>query len=391
MKIDDRIKAMHGELTGWRRDLHAHPELGFEEHRTSDFVARKLEEFGLEVHRGIAKTGVVGVLRAGHGGNQAIGLRADMDALPILEANDIPYKSTAPGKMHACGHDGHTTMLLGAARYLAETKRFDGTAYFIFQPAEETAGGGRVMVEEGLMDGFPMSAVYGMHNWPGLPVGTVGAMIGPVMASTDTFEINVTGLGTHAAMPHLGRDPIVAGANLVSTLQTIASRTIAPTDAVVVSVTQFHAGDAWNVIPETVNIRGTVRTLDRTVQKGMEPALRRICEGLAHAHGIAMDLKYTYGYPVTVNTAAETELAREVAGRVVGQDQVRADLAPSMGAEDFAFMLEHRPGCYVWVGNGPTDGGRILHNPHYDFNDDILPIGVAYWGELVEHALPTRG
>jgi amidohydrolase len=391
MKIDERITAMHGDLTGWRRDLHAHPELGFEEHRTSDFVARKLEEFGLEVHRGIAKTGVVGVLRAGHGGNQAIGLRADMDALPIQEANDIPYKSTAPGKMHACGHDGHTTMLLGAARYLAETKRFDGTAYFIFQPAEETAGGGRVMVEEGLLDRFPMSAVYGMHNWPGLAVGSIGAVIGPVMASMDTFEIAVTGLGSHAAMPHLGRDPIVAGANLVSTLQTIASRSIAPTDAVVVSVTQFHAGDAWNVIPETVNIRGTVRTLDRNVQKGMEPALRRICEGLAHAHGIAMDLTYTYGYPVTVNTAAETEFAREVAGQVVGADNVRPALAPSMGAEDFAFMLEKRPGCYVWVGNGPTDGGRQLHNPRYDFNDDILPIGVAYWGELVERALPARG
>jgi hippurate hydrolase len=215
-------------------------------------------------------------------------------------------------------------------------------------------------------------------------------MIGPVMASMDTFEIDVTGLGTHAAMPHLGRDPIVAGANLVSTLQTIASRSIAPTDALVVSVTQFHAGDAWNVIPETVNIRGTVRTLDRQVQEGVEPALRRICEGLSHAYGIAMDLKYTYGYPVTVNTATETEFAREVGSQVVGADNVRTDLAPSMGAEDFAFMLEHRPGCYVWLGNGPTDGGRILHNPHYDFNDDILPIGVAYWGELVERALPPR-
>jgi hippurate hydrolase len=230
-----------------------------------------------------------------------------------------------------------------------------------------------------------------MHNWPGLAVGSIGAVIGPVMASMDTFEIAVTGLGSHAAMPHLGRDPIVAGANLVSTLQTIASRSIAPTDAVVVSVTQFHAGDAWNVIPETVNIRGTVRTLDRDVQKGMEPALRRICEGLAHAHGITMELTYTYGYPVTVNTAAETEFAREVAGQVVGADSVRPALAPSMGAEDFSFMLEKRPGCYVWVGNGPTDGGRQLHNPRYDFNDDILPIGVAYWGELVERALPARG
>ena len=388
MKIDDRINAMHSELTGWRRDLHAHPELGFEEHRTSDFVARKLEEFGLEVHRGIANREWSACCAPGIG-NQAIGLRADMDALPIHEANDIPYKSTAPGRCMPAGMTATPPCCWG--RRGTFPKPSDSTEPRISsssRPRKPLAAA--VMVEEGLMDRFPMSAVYGMHNWPGLPVGTIGAMIGPVMASMDIFEIEVTGLGTHAAMPHLGRDSIVAGANLVSTLQTIASQSIAPTDAVVVSVTQFHAGEAWNVIPETVNIRGTVRTLDRQVQEGVEPALRRICEGLAHAHGIAMDLKYTYGYPVTVNTAAETEFAREVGSRGGRDDNVRTGLAPSMGAEDFAFMLEKRPGCYVWLGNGPTNGGQILHNPHYDFNDDILPIGVAYWGELVERALPPR-
>lgn len=389
MITDDRIRAMHAEMTEWRRDLHAHPELGFEEHRTSDFVARKLEEFGLEVHRGLAGTGVVGVLQAGRGGNQAIGLRADMDALPIEEANQVAYRSTVPGKMHACGHDGHTTMLLGAAKYLAETRNFSGTAYFIFQPAEETKGGGREMVRDGLFERFPMSAVYGMHNWPGVPVGTVAVHDGPVMASMDTFEIQARGLGSHAAMPHMGRDPIVAAANLVSTIQTVASRLVPATDAVVVSITQFHAGDAWNVIPETALIRGTVRTLNAAIRDQVEPALRRMCEGLATAYGLAMDFSYHPGYPVTVNTAEETAFAREVAATVVGRENVRGDLAPSMGAEDFAFMLQERPGCYIWLGNGPADGGRVLHSPNYDFNDEILPIGVAYWAALVERALPA--
>lgn len=387
MRIDDGIKALHQELTDWRRDLHAHPELGFEEHRTSAFVADKLAAFGLEVHRGLAGTGVVGVLRAGRGGNQAVGLRADMDALPILEANDLPYKSTAPGKMHACGHDGHTTMLLGAACHLARTRSFDGTVYFIFQPAEETQGGGRAMVEAGLFDRFPMNAVYGLHNWPGLPVGQISARTGPVMASMDTFEIEVAGSGTHAAMPHLGCDPIVATSAVVTALQTIPSRSVAPTDAAVVSVTQFHAGDAYNIIPESVTIRGTTRALRQAVQEMLEPTIRRIVEGICAAHGARVErFRYTQGYPVTVNTAAETDFAAEVAAGVVGDEGVRRDLDPSMGAEDFAFMLKERPGCYVWLGNGPS---RALHNPRYDFNDAILPIGVAYWTALVERALPA--
>jgi amidohydrolase len=390
MPVRDRIRDMQAEIAAWRRDLHAHPELAFEEHRTSGFVADKLAEFGLEVHRGIGRTGVVGVLRAGRGGNQAIGLRADMDALPIQEANEFTHRSTIPGKMHACGHDGHTAMLLGAARYLAETRNFDGTVYFIFQPAEENEGGGREMVRDGLFERFPMSAVYGMHNWPGMPVGQIGAMPGAVMASMDNFEVTVRGLGTHAAMPHLGRDPVVAAASLVGTLQTVASRTIAPTDAVVVSVTQFHAGDTWNVIPQEVVLRGTVRTLNPQVQERMEPALKRICEGVALAGGVEMTLAYHYGYPVTVNSEAETRFSRMVAGAVVGPENVRTDLSPSMGGEDFAFMLKERPGCYVWVGNGPAEGGCMLHNPRYDFNDDAIPVGVSYWAELVEQALPAR-
>jgi amidohydrolase len=390
MRVRDSIRDMHAELTAWRRDIHAHPELAFEEHRTSDFVASKLEEFGLEVHRGLGRTGVVGVLKAGRGGNQAIGLRADMDALPIHEANEFAHRSTTPGKMHACGHDGHTTMLLGAARHLAETRNFDGTAYFIFQPAEENEGGGREMVKDGLFERFPMSAVYGMHNWPGMDVGVVAAKAGAVMASMDNFEVVVRGQGTHAAMPHLGKDPIVAAASLVTALQTVPSRIISPTDAVVVSVTQFHAGDTWNVIPTEVVLRGTVRTLDPKVQDRLEPAMRRICEGVALTHGMEVDFTFHVGYPVTVNSEAETQFSREVAASIVGADNVKADLPPSMGGEDFAFMLRERPGCYVWVGNGSTAGGCLLHNPRYDFNDEVLPLGVQYWAELVERALPAR-
>jgi amidohydrolase len=390
MRVRDSIRDMHAELTAWRRDIHAHPELAFEEHRTSDLVASKLEAFGLEVHRGLGRTGVVGVLKAGRGGNQAIGLRADMDALPIDEANEFAHRSTVPGKMHACGHDGHTTMLLGAARHLAQTRNFDGTVYFIFQPAEENEGGGREMVKDGLFEQFPMSAVYGMHNWPGMDVGVISAKAGAVMASMDNFEVVVRGQGTHAAMPHLGKDPVVAAASLVMALQTVPSRIVSPTDAVVVSVTQFHAGSTWNVIPTEVVMRGTVRTLDPKVQERLEPAMRRICEGVALTHGMEVELTYHYGYPVTVNSEAETRFAREVAASVVGAENVKADLPPSMGGEDFAFMLRERPGCYVWVGNGSAAGGCLLHNPRYDFNDEVLPLGVQYWAELVERALPAR-
>jgi len=391
MTVIDRIAALHEDMTAWRRHLHAHPETAFEETATADFVAGKLESFGIEVDRGLAKTGVVGTLRGDGGGNRAIGLRADMDALHIHEKNAFEHRSRNDGKMHACGHDGHMAMLLGAARYLAETKGFDGTVHFIFQPAEEGEGGGRAMVEEGLFERFPVEAVYGMHNWPGRPVGTVAVRPGPMMAAFDVFEITVHGVGSHGAMPHLGVDPIVIAAEIVGALQTIASRTVDPMDAAVVSVTQIHAGDAWAVIPDEVVMRGTTRAFEPEVRAALEPAIRRIAEGVAAAHGASAQVHYERRYPPTVNSEEESAFAAEVAADVVGEDNVERDPTPSMGAEDFAFMLEARPGAYVWVGNGPTEGGCLLHNAAYDFNDDVLPIGASYWARLVERALPRAG
>jgi len=386
MPIINRIAGYHEELTEWRRHLHAHPETAFEEVATAAFVAEKLESFGIEVHRGLAKTGVVGTLRAGKG-KRAIGLRADMDALDVHEKNHFDHASTHQGKMHACGHDGHTTMLLGAAKYLAETKKFDGTIHFIFQPAEENEGGGRVMVEEGLFDKFPVDAVYGMHNWPGVPVGKMAVKPGPMMAAYDIFEIAVLGKGAHAAMPHLGIDPVVVAAEIVTALQTIASRSTDPLDAVVVTVTQMHGGDTWNVIPDRVVLRGTARCFRPEVQETIEPAIRRIATGVCHAHDATMEMRYERRYPPTINSVQETELAAEIAAKVVGEANVIHDPTPSMGSEDFAFMLQAKPGSYVWIGNGSTEGGCLLHNPHYDFNDDVLPIGASYWATLAETAL----
>jgi hippurate hydrolase len=382
MPVYNRIAEFHDDMIAWRRDIHAHPETAFEEHRTSTLVAERLTSFGIEVHRGLAGTGVVGVLRNGPG--PSIGLRADMDALHIHEANHFDHASTNAGRMHACGHDGHTAMLLGAARYLAETKRFRGTVHFIFQPAEENEAGGRRMVEEGLFKQFPVDAVYGMHNWPGLAAGRFAVKAGPVMAASDHFEIIVTGLGAHAAMPHRGIDPVVTAAQMVIALQTISSRTVDPLDGVVVSVTQFHGGDTWNVIPETVMLRGTVRTFRGEVQDKAEATLRRIAEGVAAAFGARIELSYHRLYPATANTAIEAEIARCAAQAVVGEREVDLEMAPSMGAEDFSFMLKERPGCYIWLGNGPGEGGCMLHNPRYDFNDAILPVGASYWVKLVE-------
>ena len=390
MAIINRIAALHDDMIAWRRDIHAHPETAFEEHRTAEVVAGKLAEFGLEVHRGLAGTGVVGTLSAGSG-RRAIGLRADMDALDILEANDVAHRSRHDGKMHACGHDGHTTMLLGAARYLAENPNFDGTVHFIFQPAEENEGGGRVMVEEGLFDKFPVEAVYGMHNWPGIPVGQFGVTAGPLMAAFDVFELTISGRGSHAAMPHQGIDPVTVAAHVITALQTITSRNTNPVDAAVVSITQIHAGDTWNVIPNAVMLRGTCRAFTDAVQDGLEPAIRRIADGVCAAFGATMALSYERRYPATVNTAAEAEVAASAAAAVAGVAQVDRQPTPSMGSEDFAFMLQARPGCYVWIGNGPGEGGCMLHNPHYDFNDDVLPIGASYWARLVETALPKAG
>jgi hippurate hydrolase len=345
-----------------------------------------LTAFGLEVHRGLAKTGVVGSLRAGSG-KRAIGLRADLDALHIREQNTFAYRSNYDGKMHACGHDGHTTMLLGAAKYLAATRNFDGTIHFIFQPAEENEGGGRAMVEEGLFEKFPCEAVYGMHNWPGMPVGQFGAMPGPVMASFDIFEIGITGRGAHGAMPHTGIDPVVAGAALVQALQTIPSRNVNPVDAAVVSVTQFHAGDTWNVIPAEATLRGTTRAFRPEVQEAIEAGIRRIVAGIDAAYGTSSTVRYERRYPPTINSERETVIAGEAIAKVVGAANLLTDLQPTMGAEDFAFMLQAKPGCYVWIGNGPGEGGCILHNPRYDFNDEILPIGASYWATLAEHVL----
>ena len=387
MPINNRIAEFTPEMTEWRRHIHQHPETAFEEHKTSDYVALRLHEFGIDVHRGLAGTGVVGTLKGDRGDGPAIGLRADMDALDIEEANDVDYKSQNPGKMHACGHDGHSTMLLGAAKYLAETKNFAGTVHFIFQPAEENEGGGRVMIEDGLFEKFPVESVYGMHNMPGIPVGEFAIRPGPIMASFDIFEITLKGIGTHAALPNLGRDTIVAGSHLISALQTIASRTVSPFDAAVVSVTQMHSGDTWNVIPEEAVIRGTTRAFKEEVQDHMEAEIRRIANGVAKTFDVKADVHYERRYPPTINDAAETDVTAAVARKIAGDERVFLDKDPMMGAEDFAFMLNEKPGAYMWIGNGPREGGCMLHNPNYDFNDEVLPLGASYWAELVETRL----
>ncbi len=380
------------ELTKIRRDIHAHPELAFQEKRTADIVARELAAYGLEVHRGLAQTGVVGVLRKGSS-QRAIGLRADMDALPLEEKSQLAHRSTHRGRMHACGHDGHTALLLGAARYLAENQQqidFDGTVYFIFQPAEEAEGGAEIMIEDGLFRQFPMDAVYGLHNWPGIPAGEMAIMPGPVMAGTCAFEIKVRGHGCHAAMPNQGVDTLVVASQLVLALQSVVSRNLHPCESAVVSVTQIHGGEAFNIIPDDAVLRGTIRTFKPEVQTLVEQTIERLCSGIANAFGARIDAHFDLRYPPTVNSATETALCRRTAEALLGEDKVRKDELPSMGAEDFAFMLREKPGCYVWLGNGPGTDGCSLHNPHYDFNDDVLIYGISYWVRLVESALaPT--
>ena len=386
MPILSRLAELHAEMTGWRHEIHAHPEMAFEERRTSDFIAAKLTDFGIPIDRGLAGTGVVGSLRCGSS-ERAIALRADMDALPIREKTGCRHASTHEGVMHACGHDGHTTMLLGAARYLAETRNFDGTVHFIFQPGEENECGGQVMVEAGVFTRFPVEAVYGMHNWPGVPVGSFAVRSGPIMAADDKFEITLTSRGAHAAMPHLGDDPIVAAGSLIGALQTIASRVIDPQEEVVVSVTQLHGGNTWNVIPEEVVLRGTCRYFKPELRQVLEAALRRISEGVAATHGVNVAFAYRKPIPPAVNAEEPTETAARAAAIVAGKANVYRDLPPSMGCEDFAFMLAARPGCYIWIGNGSTEDGRSLHSARYDFNDEILPLGASYWCTLVENNL----
>ena len=392
MTVPSRLQELHPELTRWRRELHQHPQTAFEETFASEFIAQRLTEMGITPHRGLAKTGVVGTLQGrqpAKGEIQAIGLRADIDALDITEETGLPYASIYPGKMHACGHDGHTTMLLGAARYLSETRDFSGSVHFIFQPAEENEGGGRVMVEEGLFDKFPMDAVFGLHNWPGIPVGEFASFPGPIMAAFDVFQIKVTGRGSHAAKPHESIDPIIVASQIVTALQAIASRQTNPHDQVVVSVTQIHAGDTWNVIPTTAVIRGTARTFRKEVQDATEESMNRIVQGVCSAFGAQGEVRYERRYPATVNSSREADWTTTVLKKTFGAERVAKDALPSMGGEDFSFMLQKKPGSYIWAGNGPTDGDRLLHNPHYDFNDDLLPLGATYWARLVEHLLPV--
>ena len=388
MPIVNRVADLHNDITDWRRDLHAHPELMYDVHRTAASVADKLKSFGCdEVVSGIGRTGVVGVIRGRKGGSgKSIGLRADMDALPIDEATDLPYKSKVPGKMHACGHDGHTAMLLGAARYLAETRNFDGTAVVIFQPAEEGGAGGKAMVDDGMMDRFGINEVYGMHNYPGMPVGAFGIRSGPMMAAADYLVIDIEGVGAHAARPHLGIDTVLVGAQIINNIQSVVSRNVDPLKAAVVSIPMFQAGNADNVIPQTVRLRGTARSLDEDVRVLLEKRLHQVVEGTASAYGAKAKLSYRRNYPVLVNHEQQTDFAAKVAGQIVGGGQVDTSLPPMMGAEDFSFMLNERPGAFIWVGNGDSAG---LHHPAYNFNDEAIPFGTSYWVKLVETALPA--
>ena len=386
MAIDPRIARLHGEMTEWRRDLHAHPELGFEESRTAGIVADKLESFGLEVHRGVGKTGVVGVLRAGSG-KRTLGLRADMDALPIEEANDFAHRSRNAGRMHACGHDGHTTMLLGAAKALAETRSFDGTVNFIFQPAEEGLGGARAMIEDGLFERFPCRALFGMHNRPSLPVGWFAVRAGPMMAAGGFFDITIRGKGAHGARPEVGVDPVIVAAHVATALQTIVSRNVAPVDTAVVSVTKIHGGDAYNVIPQTATLAGTVRAFSRPVMEKIESAFRRIVTGVAEGFGARAEVELEWKFAPTINDPEEAEFAAGVCAGLVGAARVQRDPPLIMASEDFSFMLEQVPGCYLNIGNDGGETSCEVHNPGYDFNDAALPFGAALFARLVESRL----
>ncbi len=397
MKLIDSIVADAAELVALRRDLHAHPELCFEEVRTADIVARELERLGLEVHRGLGKTGVVGVLRQGTS-PRAVALRADMDALPMTEHNRFDHASRHPGKMHACGHDGHTAMLLAAARHLAAHRDFDGTVVFVFQPAEEGGGGAREMIADGLFERFPVQAIFGMHNWPGLPAGTLAVCAGPCMASSNEFRITLTGKGAHAALPHLGIDPMPAACQMVQAFQTILTRNVKPLDTAVLSVTMIQAGEATNVIPDHCVIQGTVRTFTVEVLDLIERRMREIAQHTGAAFGVSTEVDFHRNYPPTVNHAAEAAFVRETMQSIVGDDAART-FEPTMGAEDFSFFLQEKPGAYFFIGNGdgghrhaysPIDHGLgpcTLHNPHYDFNDEVLPLGATLWVRLAQRWL----
>jgi hippurate hydrolase len=386
MKIIPLIQDGHGQMQAWRRDIHAHPELGFEETRTAALVAEQLAAFGIEVHRGVGRTGVVGVLRNGSSG-RSVGLRADMDALPVEEANHFEHRSRHAGRMHACGHDGHTAMLLGAARYLAATRRFDGTVNFIFQPAEEGLGGARAMLEDGLFERFPCDSLFGMHNRPKLAVGRFSVHRGPMMAGGAFFDIDITGVGAHGARPESSVDPLMVGVQIASTLQTIVSRNIRPVDTAVLSVTQFHAGDAYNVIPQTSRLSGTVRAFSHETMRLIEANMRRVARGVAESMGASASVDFRVNFAPLINDLEQADFAIAVCRDLVGAAQVVTDAPLIMASEDFSYMLEKVPGCFINIGNGDVEGSCEVHNPGYDFNDAALPLGASFFATVVERKL----
>lgn len=397
MKLIDPIIEFHQEIQAIRRDIHAHPELCFEEFRTAELVAKKLEAWGIPMIRGLAGTGVVGIIKRGTS-SRALGLRADMDALPMQEINQFAHTSQHAGKMHACGHDGHTAMLLGAAHYLSQVNDFDGTVYLIFQPAEEGGGGARRMIEEGLFQQCPMDAVFGMHNWPGIAVGSFGVKTGGMMASSNEFHVTVRGKGAHAAQPQKGIDPVMIAVQIAQSWQTIVSRNVNPLEPAVLSLTQIHSGSATNVIPDDAKLIGTVRTFSTEVLDLIEARMEKIAISTAAAFDAEVDFKFKRNYPPLINHEKETQFAIQVMRDLVGSEQVNAQVEATMGAEDFAYMLQHKPGCYVFLGNGDGNhrsaghglGPCNLHNPSYDFNDDLLPIGASYWVRLVQSFLASK-
>ena len=385
------LRTQHTELTALRRDLHAHPELGFEEHRTAEVVTGELDRLGVEYHAGVGKTGVVAVIPGQRqDSGRAVGLRADMDALPMHEENDFPHVSRFKGRMHGCGHDGHTAMLLGAARYLAESRRFDGTVYLIFQPGEEGFGGGKAMVDDGLFERFPADEIYALHNWPALPPGTIAVRPGPMMAASDRIEIHIEGRGGHGAHPHLAVDPVLVAGHIITATQSIIARNVSPIDTAVISLCAMHAGNlaAMSVIPRDARLVGTVRTFRPQTQDAIERRLSELVHSIAAAFGASATLKYERAYPATINSEREAEFAAAVADALVGRENVVRDLEPSMGSEDFSFMLQRRPGAYARLGQGGAEGGCFLHNSRYDFNDDVIPVGAGYMAALAERALP---
>ena len=388
MPVINRIADFHADMTAWRHALHAHPELGYEEHWTAGFIAEKLESFGIEVTTGVGGTGVIGRLQGRQNSSgRKIGLRADMDALPMTEENTFAHKSAEAGKMHGCGHDGHMTMLLGAARYLSETREFDGEVYFVFQPAEEGGAGGKAMIDDGLFQQCNVETIWGMHNWPGLEAGAFAVSEGACMASADHFTITLHGRGSHAAMPHQAADPVLASCELVQALQMVVSRISNPVDPAVLSVTMINGGSAFNVIPDKISLSGTARAMTPQSRAQIQEQLEKITTHIASAHGCTAQIELFAGYPPTVNHAAEAGRAAEVAAEISGKDKVFMNMPPSMAAEDFAYMLEQRPGAYIWLGAGEAQPGKMLHNSGYDFNDEILSIGTSYWVRLVETEL----